>query len=169
MAKMTIYVPDDLKRRMDGAEGVNWSPLACKSFESELARLGRRKEVQVATESVINRLRATKGQTKRAIAESDRDRGYEAGARWASDKATAPELERIEEAHAGEDLERHRTQIQHMHIQLAALVTGKSNPAKSDRTFWDVAGPGVGRLSDDFVMGFIEGALDVWLEVRDDL
>jgi hypothetical protein len=169
MAKMTIYVPDDLKRRMDGAEGVNWSPLACKVFESELDRLGRQKEVQVVTESVINRLRATKGQTKRAIAESDRDRGHEAGARWASDKATAPELERIEERHEGEDLERHRSQLQNMHIKLAALVTGKSNLAKSDSTFWDVAAPGVGRLSDDFVMGFIKGALDVWLKVRDKL
>ena len=33
------YVPDDLKRRMDEAEGVNWSPLACGAFEAKLAEI----------------------------------------------------------------------------------------------------------------------------------
>ncbi len=39
MAKMTIYVPDELKGRMDEVEGVNWSPLACQAFESKLAQV----------------------------------------------------------------------------------------------------------------------------------
>jgi hypothetical protein len=37
MAKMTVYVPDDLKRRMDEVEGANWSAVACEAFDAKLA------------------------------------------------------------------------------------------------------------------------------------
>jgi hypothetical protein len=39
MAKLNVYVPDDLKRKMDAVkEPVNWSSLACSAFKGALRR-----------------------------------------------------------------------------------------------------------------------------------
>ena len=40
MPKVTVYVPDDLKARMDAVgESVNWSGEAQKAFQCALAQL----------------------------------------------------------------------------------------------------------------------------------
>lgn len=36
MAKMNIYVPDDLKRQMAELTGLNWSAVACHAFRGAL-------------------------------------------------------------------------------------------------------------------------------------
>ena len=59
MAKMTIYVPDDLKRRMDEFDGVNWSPLAYHAFESEVDRTHQSRGELKTMDDVITRLRAS--------------------------------------------------------------------------------------------------------------
>jgi hypothetical protein len=43
MARMNLYVPDDLKKRMDALGGVAWSPLACKAFAAFLDKSGEPK------------------------------------------------------------------------------------------------------------------------------
>jgi predicted transcriptional regulator len=45
MARMNIYVSDDLKERMDNtAESANWSQVACNAFEVELGEIAKRQK-----------------------------------------------------------------------------------------------------------------------------
>ena len=45
MARMNIYVSDDLKERMDNAEErANWSQVASRAFEIELGEIAKRKD-----------------------------------------------------------------------------------------------------------------------------
>ena len=37
MARVTLYVPDDLKAAMDGVDGVNWSEIARPAFITAIA------------------------------------------------------------------------------------------------------------------------------------
>ncbi len=49
MARMTIYIPDDLKARMDEAgENTNWSEIAQKAFEAAVSKPGDRSDEDVA-------------------------------------------------------------------------------------------------------------------------
>src|SRR6266511_2526827 len=89
--RTTISIPEDLKHRMDGVEEpVNWSGVAGRAFETELAEIAARKE-RKTREDVIQRLRASK---QRATDAQYRD-GEAAGRHWAEHNAEADELMRL--------------------------------------------------------------------------
>src|SRR5258708_2436795 len=91
MAKMTIYVPDGLKRRMDEAAAVNWSPLACRAFELKLAEIITAEGAKNMRD-VIVRLRA-----EMAVDEvASKSRGRLLGESWAKNVARPAELKRLE-------------------------------------------------------------------------
>jgi len=54
MTNVTITVPEDLKRKMEKANGINWSSVARKAFEEAILK----KEMSKAAEE-IDRLRAS--------------------------------------------------------------------------------------------------------------
>ncbi len=88
---MTIAVRADLKARIDGVkDDANWSAIACRAFEQELAKINSRKGAD-AVRDTIERLRASK---QKADDESIKE-GFAAGQRWAKDAAEAEELERL--------------------------------------------------------------------------
>src|SRR3954447_17485852 len=89
--RTSISVPPDLKARMDAvAEPVNWSAVACRAFESELAEIVKRKGVR-DMKDVIQRLRASKRQSDDGLYHRRNDAGVER----AKDKAEALHLERL--------------------------------------------------------------------------
>jgi post-segregation antitoxin (ccd killing protein) len=48
MARMNIYVKDDLKERMEAEEKtVNWSKVASRAFKNELRKIAKRKEKEM--------------------------------------------------------------------------------------------------------------------------
>src|SRR5262245_57540294 len=90
--RTTISVPLDLKKRMDAAgAGVNWSAVACRAFEVELAEIAARKK-EKTMDDVIQRLRASK---LRGASEAHKE-GDAAGRKWARDHAEADELQNLE-------------------------------------------------------------------------
>jgi hypothetical protein len=59
MAKLNLYVPDDLKARMDAvSDNVNWSEVARPAFQAAVANYEHRKGRNMTT--AIERLRASK-------------------------------------------------------------------------------------------------------------
>ena len=90
MARVSIYVTDELKARMDKAGDLNWSAAAQRAFEIELS-LARWKMVENEEAMVIERLRASKHRED----EADRNAGREAGQEWARTAAEYGELKRV--------------------------------------------------------------------------
>ena len=176
MAKMTIYVPDDLKRRMDEVEGVNWSPLACRAFESKLAEIISQRGAKNMSD-VVSRLKASKAKT---IDEATL-RGQQAGKTWASDRAEFEDLQRLEDwstsDHGRWSWQEHLLSPDGSNAfgpdhQLADSITGENLDRPEGDCFWEVAigdGSREDRNSGSFLVGFVEGALAVWDEVKDQL
>src|SRR5438046_2935773 len=93
MPRVTLYVPDDLKTRMDVAgEAVNWSAVAQRAFREAVATQFIRKDSTDMT-SVVDRLRASKERIEVAAVAS----GRECGRTWAQETAEYDELNRIAE------------------------------------------------------------------------
>jgi hypothetical protein len=53
---MNIWVPDDLKRRMDKVKkaGVNWSQVASRAFEVKLGEIAAQKEKKAMSDVVVD-------------------------------------------------------------------------------------------------------------------
>jgi hypothetical protein len=176
MAKMTIYVPDDLKGRMDEAEGVNWSPLACRAFEAKLAEIITQQGAK-NVKDVITRLKASKAKTT----DEARLRGQKVGKEWASSTAEAIQLERLEkwtelkfgtarswnEYLLARGLKNDPFGPDH---RLAETIAGEDLDQDDGVWFWvRIDGDSSERYSPPYLVGFVEGALAVWAEVNDQL
>ena len=169
--RTTISISADLKRRMDRAgSGVNWSALAAQAFESKLADIAAKKEKK-SMEDVIQRLRVSRAKTD----EQSDEEGREAGQGWAKDFAEAIELERLEKTKlaCGYDwgklfdprMSDCNPQVDFVHW-IRPEAKDDSNAVES---FWEEAlGDDDRDKADDpgFVFAFIEGALEVWGEVK---
>jgi hypothetical protein len=59
MPRVTLYIPGDLKARMDEIEAVNWSAIAQQAFKEVVINLAARKET-ATMDDVVERLRASK-------------------------------------------------------------------------------------------------------------
>jgi len=92
--RTSITVPTELRARMDAVKDeANWSRIACQAFEQEVVRIEKlREEKKEASkrDAIANRLQATMKQTVDALLTS---RGMSLGQEWASEKATAAELQ----------------------------------------------------------------------------
>jgi hypothetical protein len=157
MARTTIYVPDDLKERMDRAnqatEEVNWSQVACRAFEMKLGELATNKEIR-QKQDVIQRLRASKLKSD----DSNYKEGLELGRRWAEETAEADDLERLTSGEGWNSAD-----------ELAEFITGDADDHKA--AFWKSVGDDLDSLlkSRSFLDGFVQGAAGVWCQVRDEV
>lgn len=168
MAKMTVYVPDELKSRMDKTkEPVNWSSLACEAFERKLGEIAQRKK-EKTMEDVIQRLKASKLEDT-----SDQHRqGYEDGIDWAKHRASARELRRLskELVRGVEDSFPDSDTYDPGQAFFRLLVSENDFDRRDSDEFWETnAGDEGESLSGEveYVRGFAEGALEVWNEVED--
>lgn len=157
MARVNIYVPDDLKARMDAAgDNVNWSDIARRVFLEAVTNIEHRKERTMST--AIERLKASKERHVNQMSES----GREHGTAWARDKAEYDQLARICDISVNDTDEWYPTTALKMAIdpvndlnmnELAELLLGDSRAT----------------ISPEFAEGFIEGAQAFYEEVEDDL
>ncbi len=172
MAKMTIYVPDELKTRMDGEKGVSWSPIACRAFEAKLAESITKRGTR-NMQDVVARLRnsRTQRQNDETVA------GRAAGQDWAKQRAEAHELERLEKlVYPSEGWEVLLIDTPNQAFSTAEIVFFAIFPdANGDRRaaecFWtDESGfEDYRSVTTDFVRGFGEGAIELWDSVKDQL
>ena len=89
MAKLNLYVPDDLKKRMDAVSDVNWSDITRPALLSALATLEQHRSPDMST--TIERLRASKAESLKR----DELEGQTHGREWAEQHADYDELRRL--------------------------------------------------------------------------
>jgi hypothetical protein len=162
MARVSIYVPDELKARMDRAGELNWSAAAQRAFEIELNQ-ARWKMVENEIDRVADRLRASKLQED----EANRNAGHMFGQKWARDLATYGELERIatyehwdQSAVAGD------YEVVFSNRIFDAVDWRDVDP--SDRVdLWEKISSRRVAPAQAWLEGFVEGATEVWNEVAD--
>jgi hypothetical protein len=172
-ARTTISVPPDLKRRMEAVEeDVNWSAVACRAFEAKLGEIASRKEKKTM-DDVIARLRASKQR------EDDLDYRYgEAQGRdWAANHASAHALMRLEDYREWtgsewrslfESYTSSTTPAERLaDVLLPPEEVAMSYNRSSQLEFWQKITPMHMPDTESFVRGFADGALALWLEVKD--
>lgn len=157
MARISIYVSDQLKKRMEPAgDAINWSEVARPSFEAAVATYQHEKDQTMST--AIERLRTSKQKT-------DQDNyfsGQQDGRTWARDTAEHADLLRLSRVHfPNED---YRGAIR----ALKAAIDPKDELGISEVCEY-CFGDDNDRVSDDYVAGFIEGANEFFEGVKDQL
>ena len=173
MARTTISIPDDLKRRMDRVkEPVNWSAIAAEAFELKLGEIAR-KQKEKTMDTVIARLRASKIQGASAFQKE----GHVIGIGWAKEHAEFDELQRLARLDADEffgsdwggDGAYAAAEV------LVFKIAGTDDYDRSAATdFWesllgDDADAETRLASLDFLRGFVEGAVELFEQVEGEL
>lgn len=163
MPRMNIYVPDELKARMDEAgQSANWSAVAQRAFEVELNQLESIKEVSSMPE-VIDRLRASKEKYEHdAVAEARPN-----GITWARNNAAFNELRQI--ARINEDmLDGGTGYVCARHVYVA---TRGEDPFDDDELgcYFLLDEECIRNVPREYILGFIKGATAVWEEVAEQI
>lgn len=174
--RTTISVPADLKARMDRVnEPVNWSALACAAFEKKLAEIAAGKEKSTMND-VVERLRAS----IRSEEGEQFKLGYETGTKWAEHQATAAQLARLEafqvQTKAKSQAEwQNWFRLSHSHkpwAEIVRVIAGDQNLRTLNvQKFWVSVAGEKNQLpnAEDFLRGFAEGAVDLWVRVQEQL
>jgi hypothetical protein len=156
MAKITIYVPDDLKAKMDAAEDLNpnWSAVAQVAFSLECERIANRRRSKGKMNEVVERLRASKENYENA----EKVAGHAAGREWAAKRAEYAELEQIAAIELGYE--------QEWGYEIAKVLTGDDDPSiNACQEAWKFICDSE-RPTEDFAEAFAEGATEVFEEVN---
>jgi hypothetical protein len=153
-------------------EDVNWSALACLAFDKKLGEIASTKENQEMAD-IVQRLRASKQQND---GEANKN-GFDCGEGWAARSAEASELERLER-----QIDSLRTDCQmwldgnacSAYGPCESLVFAMHPESDGDREFasdfWESLKLDGEPWNDaEFVRGFAEGAMSIWLEVKNQI
>jgi hypothetical protein len=160
MARISLYVPDDLKKRMDVArDAINWSEVVRPALHVALANFEHRKGQTM--ETVIERLRASREESRQRNELS----GIEAGREWARHHATFDELERL--AAAWKQMPPGSSDQEYAGVFCRAIDPEREMSASKLREH--CFGEERANVSDAYVAGFFEGAVDVFEDVKDEL
>ncbi|MBF2099050.1 MAG: hypothetical protein IGQ88_11840 [Gloeomargaritaceae cyanobacterium C42_A2020_066] len=167
MGRITVYVPDELKRRMDalGNEAPVWSHVAVAAFEAKVAEINQ-KRLEAARElnmtTVLDRLKVSREKNM----SSKKTRGYKDGYRWAATRAEVPVLEAVE--NLPEDFFLYDTAINTYNYAESLCMKVFEDE--------DCGRPDVGLLlgieddklarDRDYMEGFVDGAIALWKEVE---
>jgi hypothetical protein len=158
MAKLNLYVPDDLKAQMDEVgDSVNWSEVARPAFQAAVANLRHRKDRNMST--AIERLRASKAQS----VQNDQMLGTKHGREWAENRASYDELVRVSKIEYDDEP---RENINPSYYVIKAIDPHKDlAPGEVlDNLFGEHDG-----LSDEYLFAWVEGAQEFFGEVQDQL
>lgn len=155
MARLSIYVTDELKARMDEVgDDVNWSEVVRPAIQSAIAIHQQRRSPSMTT--AIERLRASKQEGEKR----DIEGGRKDGRQWA-------------EYHASYRALRHVAEIPHANIDEAAHWTNLKHALDPDddlpdsREFCAQFFGTEAHVSGEYLNGFIEGAAEFFDEVKD--
>ena len=173
MARTTISISDDLKKRMDRIkEPVNWSAVAADAFEYKLREIVRNQEGKTM-DVVIERLRASRARSGMDYFALGQARGIE----WAKQTAEFGELRRLERFDFVDMLEHHSAKPDgasswsekiafdilpgpNAHTPAEALEFWKSSAGVLDKEHLK---------SVKFLHGFVTGAVSIYEQVKEAL
>jgi hypothetical protein len=159
MPRVTLYVPEDLKARMDEIDqSVNWSAVAQSAFR-EAVTVDAIKRNPTDMEPVIERLRASKARVDRESLEA----GRICGRTWAATTAEYDELRRLA------DWTRITTVTVPFTLNALKQLIDPAETMDLYRwhDFWQQSGNG--HADDAFAEGFIKGAAELFEEIEDHL
>lgn len=170
----TISVPRDLKRRMGKVkEAINWSALACQAFREKLAEIDLRKKETTIMSSVVERMRAAK---RRSDSQDFQD-GFDTGQDWANGQGEPAELERLEslwerlssDQQYGWEWWFSQGDSESTFSELMDVLFPTHQPDVEEMfgRYFDVIPEG--EPSGEYLRGFAEGALEVWVKVKSQL
>jgi hypothetical protein len=154
VARISLYVPDNLKAEMDQIKDINWSDIARPAFMTALA--SRKQRSERTMESAIERLRASKAESRKR----DELNGKEHGRSWAEHTAEYDELRRVVEItfHHGMDC-----------FDALYHAIDPENEIEVRDFKQQVFGDEYADVSDEYAGAFIEGAREFFGEVADKL
>jgi hypothetical protein len=154
VARISLYVPDDLKAEMDQVKDINWSDVARPALMRALATRKQRSERTM--ESAIERLRASRAESRKR----DELNGKEDGRRWAEHTAEYDELRRVAEIEFNHGMDCFNALYHAIDPENELGV----------RDFKEqVFGDEYADVSDEYAGAFIEGAQKFFGEVADKL
>ena len=155
MARISIYVPDDLKAEMaQVGDAVNWSEVVRPSIHSALASYKHRSTPTMQT--TIERLRASKAEAT----EHDVESGKKDGREWARDVASYKDLKAMSRI-STEALENYPEQA----VGICKKMLDPSD--EMDRREFAVVWFSDSDPSAEYLLGFVSGAQEVYEEVAD--
>jgi len=158
MPRITVYVPDDLKTRMEEAgDDLNWSAITQRAIQAAIATQTLKRN-PTDMNSVIERLRASKRQSD----EASHQRGKECGAKWAKEAAEYDELRNVWEIYGPKE---EWDWVQELGMAVDPGTTGWEDSGWEDFRQRHCGG----EMNDAFAHGFVEGAHGVFEEVKDQL
>jgi hypothetical protein len=151
MARVSIYVPVDLKARMDRVrDATNWSEVVRPAILSAVTSHEHRKGAKM--NDVVERLKASK---KKYLLETAKEQGR----LWASKKAEYVELRRVVDLAGADDKE-----------ALESLKSAIDPQNKLDTIeFADLMGVEERDMSNEHAVAFVEGTAEVYDQVADQL
>jgi hypothetical protein len=174
---MTITVRADIKARINEVKDeANWSAVACRAFEQELAEVIKLKGAD-AVKDTIERLRAS----RRRLNDDRFQEGFAMGQAWAKVSAEAGELERLADLRdrSSQDgwgwegnfdppdgASAYSAAERIAFVILAEEYDGDWGEASN---FWEQQAGQEKHPPDEFVRGFAEGALEIWDLVKDEI
>jgi len=169
--RVNISVPKALKAHMENAgERTNWSAVAVEAFKAKLLQIESEAKGAEQMEDVIKRLKAA----QEADANNDHLAGRAAGERWVKTRARPKQLRSlqmaVEDAGGSEELLYQGGGEPYPPATLwSAINVDKELDVGEMNAFWEVVlDPVPGRIENpDFAAGFIDGALDLWEKVED--
>jgi hypothetical protein len=162
MARLSIYVPDDLKAAIDKVgDKVNWSELVRPALWAGVKATQYRKAHDMT--EAIERLRASKIE---AVTE-DRAEGQQDGRNWAENSATFTELRALTKLNDHSEAYERRDDGAMRMLMEALNPRGELSESEIfEECFGDRAEVD---LTEDYVWAFIEGATGFFREVRHQL
>ena len=155
MARVSIYVSDELKARMaETGDALNWSDIARPAFETAIAAFNHRKGQNMQT--AIERLRASKAAHYERL-EGD---AKAAGRDWASNRASYADLVTLSTLDVGLSLDSVWPALK------SAIDPGDdlSNDEAAQTLFGDDE-----PRSDQWLEAFVEGAQEFYGEIEDQI
>jgi hypothetical protein len=161
--RTTISLPAELRRRMKACgENVNWSAVAARAFQAEVARQNTQKH-NIDLEDVVARLRTTDNPSRSELFESGRLQGQ----KWAERQATANQLRSLQakrreaRSNGGANAENWLSIIDSRRSPIDVLSQIVAFDQKKHRT----AEAQALMKSSEYVHGFAAGALHIWKQV----
>ncbi len=153
MARISVYVPDSMKERMDAlGERVNWSEAAQAAFDREITIATIPKDPNM--NQVVERLRASKTEFEQAQAAEGRKHGRE----WAKMHASYNQLRALSK------LELKGDDFAPQFDRALGPTEDRHDSFWYDPTLDDYLPP-----SDEYVQAYLDGCHDIWNEVEKQL
>jgi hypothetical protein len=157
MARISLYVPDELKTRMDTAAEINWSDVARPALTAAIAAFEHRKGPNMTT--AIERLRASKQRTD----QEEKLLGKSEGRKWAEDTAEYRWLQRLYHRRKDRPVEDPR------HALECALDLDEAEDSDYGAACARMCYPLSRSRSDEYMEAFVGGAVGFFEQVREEV